>query len=413
MEIKEVSTDSLIEYAFNNRIHSDSQVDKIANSIREYGFNQAIVVDEDNVILVGHGRLAAARKLGLATVPVLKREGLNDAQKRAYRILDNKLQNDSEWNFENLKLEMDLLEAANYPIEEWGLDSLADLMPEPEPEVKEDDFDTEPTSDNETFIKRGDLIELGEHRVLCGDCTEINDVLKLVQEKSVDLVMTDPPYNLAEETELFGQATSKALSDLSDADWDKGFDPDKFLSVVVRLIKKDAWVAVFTSLYLFGQIADFLKGNLGFTHFFCWCKPNPMPSLRKKCFTSAVELCVLGKSGSPYFGYPDGTHALNYLEQTKKGYKGHPTAKTVEVIGELVTRLSDKGSVVFDPFLGSGTTLIAAEQLGRRCYGMELAPKYCDLILRRYAKHVSDQGKKPDIRVNGEAIDLAILEEVA
>lgn len=124
MNITNELTSTLVEYSFNNRTHSEQQVDRIANSIKEFGFTQPIVVDESNIILVGHGRLAAAKKLGLESVPVLKLQGLSEAKKRAYRILDNKLQNDSEWNLENLQIELSQLQESDYPIEEWGLNEL-------------------------------------------------------------------------------------------------------------------------------------------------------------------------------------------------------------------------------------------------------------------------------------------------
>jgi ParB family chromosome partitioning protein len=136
MKIQSMKTSSLIEYGFNNRIHADSQVDKIATSIQEFGFNQPVVIDEDNIILVGHGRLAAAKKLGLEEVPVLRREGLSDAQKRAYRILDNKLQGDSEWHFDNLKVDLDILSQSGFSLTDYGMETLysqvCDLVPEPQ-----------------------------------------------------------------------------------------------------------------------------------------------------------------------------------------------------------------------------------------------------------------------------------------
>lgn len=135
MKVEEIETDNLIEYAFNNRVHSPGQVDRIANSILEFGFTQPIVIDEDNVVLVGHGRLAAAKKLSLTKVPVVQLSDLSETQKRAYRILDNKLQNDSEWNYDNLKIEMDLLAQADYPVDDWGLTDLTAMLIEGQAEA--------------------------------------------------------------------------------------------------------------------------------------------------------------------------------------------------------------------------------------------------------------------------------------
>lgn len=403
MEVTQAKTESLIPYALNAREHGQQQVDRIANSIAQFGFNQPIVVDEQSVVLVGHGRLEAAKKLGLTEVPVVRKTELTESQKKAYRILDNKLQNDSTWNFESLEVELEALAEDDFDLSSWGLDELRELFEEEE-EAAEDDFT--PTAERETIIKLGDLIELGEHRLICADSTKAEELERLLAEEKVDLLLTDPPYNLAQETDLLAKtaAHSKAYPNLEVAGWDENFNPEDFLKSAFPLLKKDAWMAVFTSHFLFGQIATLLKEATGWTSFYAWCKPNPMPSLMKKNFTSAVELCVLAKQGSPVFNYPEGCHALNFMVQTRKRYDGHPTAKTVEVISELMTRMSARGAVVLDCFLGSGTTLITAEQLGRRCFGVEISPSYCQLIVERYESHCRKSGKSFTCKVNGEDV---------
>jgi len=176
MQIKNVPIKEIIPYERNNRVHSEQQIDRIANSIHDFGFNQPIVVDEANVILVGHGRLFASLKLGLREVPVYKLGGLTPAQKKAYRILDNKLQNDSTWNIDNLPLELQELRELGFDFERFGLEELeAGIEDDPEPE--QDEFES--AEGMNTDIKRGDLIELGPHRLLCGDSLSKDDVSRL------------------------------------------------------------------------------------------------------------------------------------------------------------------------------------------------------------------------------------------
>jgi hypothetical protein len=191
LKVEQVNLSALIPYEFNSRKHDETQIDRIANSIKEFGFNQPVVVDEQNIILVGHGRVAAARKLGLDKVPVLKKEGLSEAQKKAYRVLDNKLQNDSTWDFGNLELDLGFMEDNGVNLEAWGLDDLRGLF-EQELEAKEDGFDSAECENEECFIKRGDSIELGRHSVLCEDCREAD-----AMPTRASLWITDPPYGVA------------------------------------------------------------------------------------------------------------------------------------------------------------------------------------------------------------------------
>ena len=406
MKVEMAAIGTLIEYGFNNRMHPQSQIDRIANSIRDFGFNQPIVVDENNVLLIGHGRLAAARKLGLQEVPVVILRDLTETQKRAYRILDNKLSDDAEWDTENLRLELDRLTEDGYEFENWGLDDLLDTMTRKEVDPNFEEEDLPNRNEDEIFLKRGDLIELGKHRLLCGDSADEKDLRLLANDEKIDLLLTDPPYNLAEKNELAGASKSASLKKLKEADWDKRFIPEQFLATSLPYLSPDCWVSIFTSHHLFGEINSFLENKIGDTSFFVWCKPNPMPSLQKRNYISAVELCILAKRGKPTFNYPSDGHAYNYLVQGRKSFGDHPTPKTPEVISELMQKLSNKNQTVFDLFAGSGTTLIVAEELNRQCYAMELSPTYCQVILDRFISFTSRRGWVPSIKINEEVLDV-------
>lgn len=191
MKVEERPIDSIIPYENNPREHSEEQVNRIANSIAEFGFNQPIVVDENNIILVGHGRLEAAKKLGHKTAPVVKKEKLTEAQKKAYRIIDNKLQNDSTWALELLDIELDSLEELGFDLESYGLD---DLLDDKEIEIEEEPLVE--CENKETLIKLGDVIEIGPHKVVCGDSTDEAIARKLLNGRTPALMVTDPPYGV-------------------------------------------------------------------------------------------------------------------------------------------------------------------------------------------------------------------------
>lgn len=403
MQVETVAIDTLVPYDLNNRKHSAEQVERIARSIKEFGFNQPIVIDEDSVILVGHGRLLAAEKLGLKEVPVLQLHNLSEKSKRAYRILDNKLQNDSEWDFGSLSVELDFLESQGVDLEGWGLDDLKSMFPEPEIEVVEDEGAGEVPE--ETYIKRGDLIELGRHRVMCGDSSADFDIESLMGDKKAPLTLTDPPYNIAGENEVFAADVSASMKALKDSSWDLDFVPSKFLSATERTRSPDSWLYVFTSHHLFGAVVDWVKENRNQSGFIAWCKPNPMPSLMKKAWTSSTELAVFSKIGAPVFHFPEAGHALNWIKLEKSSDGTHPTQKPIALFAEIVKRSSDVGDLVADWFLGSGTTLIACEQLNRTCYGMEISPNYCQVIIERYKKFCEKEGKAFECKINGVKFD--------
>jgi DNA modification methylase len=394
MDIKNVDIKSVIPYEFNNRIHDDKQINLIANSINEFGFNQPIVIDESNVVLVGHGRLLAAQKLGLDTIPTLQLKNLTEAKKRAYRILDNKLQNDSEWDFGNLELEIEALQEADFPIEDWGLDDLTELFPKEDPEVTEDEPGELP---EESYIKPGDLIELGKHRVLCADSSKEN-----FSDVVFDLVITDPPYGVS-----YKGKTKKALTLEND---DLGEDSLRELwsntldSLWINLKNGGVIYATVPAGQLREVFSSELKKREALRQELVWLK----------------DLMVLGHSDYHYkhepvlYGWKPGaahyitadrskTDVLEHKRPTRS--EEHPTMKPLSLFAEFINNSSKKGQKVFDPFLGSGTTLIAADQLNRICYGMEIDPKYCQVILERYQKHCEKVGKPFECKINGEVFN--------
>jgi DNA modification methylase len=397
MKIKQVSTDALIPYALNNRRHSEKQTDRIAASITEFGFNQPIVVDNNNVVIVGHGRLEAAKKLGLKEVPAVEVGELTDAQIKAYRILDNKLQNDSEWDIDNLQLEFGVLNDLDFDLSFGGLDELSSLFDKEEPEVAEDDF--EPEEIDEPFIKQGDLIELGRHRVLCGDSTNGGDVAYLMDGAMADLWLTDPPYNVA-----YTGKTADALTIDNDSMSDGEFRDflGKCFDLAFESLKAGA------AYYIWHD--DSGGYNFRGAVFDCgeevrqcliWLK-NTMVMGRQD-YQWKHEACLYGwKSGASHHWYSDRkqTTILEFDRPSRSAE--HPTMKPIKLFSYQIVNSSKSGDIVLDTFLGSGTTLVAAEQLGRTCYGMELSPKYCQVILERYKKYCEDNNKAFECKINGE-----------
>lgn len=393
MKILTKSVNSLVPYALNNRKHSEKQTDRIASSIAEFGFNQPIVVDNNDVVIVGHGRLEAAKKLGLKEVPVVEVGELTDAQIKAYRILDNKLQNDSEWDIDNLQLEFGVLTDLDFDLSFGGLDELSSLFDKEEPEVAEDDF--EPEEVDEPFIKQGDLIELGRHRVLCGDSTSSEDVALLLAENTPEIMVTDPPYGVEynptwREEYDGGARTSGKVENDDKADWVEAWQLFKGQLAYV-------WHA--------GRFSDVVADGLtqcGFEvrNLIIWAKQRH--TFGRGHYHHKHEPCwyVVRAGFTALWGGDRTQTTLWEINSNRKNDTGHGTQKPIECMARPMKNHNVKS--VYDPFLGSGTTLVAAEQLGRTCYGMELSPKYCQVILERYKKYCEDNNKAFECKINGE-----------
>ncbi len=395
-QIVDVDIDKLIPYVNNARTHSDDQVAQIAASIQEFGFNNPILTDGKNGIIAGHGRLAAARKLGLKSVPVIELAHLTKAQKRAYILADNRLAMNANWDTGLLKGELDSLIEDGFNLDLLGFDEaeIAEIIGAGELEQGLTDPDDAPEAPEEPITKPGDVWILGNHRLMCGDSTNIDAVERLCNGDLVDMLLTDPPYNVAYE----GQ-TKEALKIQNDAmsnDAFRQFLRDAFVSAN-SVMKPGAvfyiWHADLEGHNFRGACFD---ANWKVRQCLIW-KKNGMV-LGRQDYQSRHEPCLYGwKEGAVHLWAADRkqTTILEFDRPTRNGE--HPTMKPVALFEYQMLNNTNGGDVVLDLFGGSGTTLIAAEKNGRHSRIMELDPKYCDVIVKRWEEFT---GKK------------AVLEEI-
>lgn len=379
MEITYKNPAELTPYENNTKVHPPEQIDRIAESIKRFGFQQPIVVDRENVVIIGHGRLLAAKQLFLDSVPVVCADELTEEQAQALRLADNKT-NESPWDFGKLEEELAALSIAGIDMSKFGFEVGEDFIDHTEiTEVETPELPEEPKA------KRGEIYRLGNHRLMCGDSTNREDVAALINGERADMVFTDPQYNIASDSKNFAADCSKAMENLSNAEWDKGFDIKNVFPVLFDSIKNDVSVYICTSHFLAPEIWSWMKGWADHYYYCVWSKPNPMPSLSKRHWTWNTELICYATRGKHTFNFPAEGHALSTWTINKKnGETGHPTEKPVAVPNMAIVHSSKQGDVVLDLFGGSGSTLIACEQTGRKCFMMELDPHYIDVIVKRW-----------------------------
>ncbi|MFO0804412.1 MAG: DNA modification methylase [Gemmataceae bacterium] len=392
MEVQERPIGSIQPYENNPRVN-DAGIDAVAASIREYGFRQPIVVDERDVIIVGHTRYKAARKLGLATVPVHVARGLTESQARAYRIADNQTANLSAWDDERLPLELSALQDVGFDLSLTGFsgEELQELLA-PAATGGLCDPDDVPEAPREPITRPGDLWLLGRHRLLCGDATKAEDVARVL-DGPADILLTDPPYNVA-----YTGKTANALTLGNDA-MDEG-EYRRFLGsalghAIAHVRPGGAfyiWHADLHGLTVRSACAD---AGLQVRQCLVWAK-NTMV-LGRQDYQWKHEPCLYGwADGAAHSWYGDRTQTT-VLEFDKPARNGeHPTMKPVELFAYLLRNSCPKGGRVFDPFGGSGTTLIAAEQEGCSACILELDPRYVDVITARYEAFSGTKARRAD-----------------
>lgn len=376
----------LVPYENNPRDNSKA-VNAVAESIKEFGFKNPIIVDKGDVIVAGHTRYKAAEKLELDEVPVIVADDLSDEQIKAFRLADNKTAELAEWNFDLLETELAGISEIDMSAFGFDMETLAESSV-----VEEDDYSGDVPDVPRTQL--GDLWQLGEHRLVCGDSTVITVIDRLMDGAKADCVFTDPPYNIASDSKNFAADVSKAMKDVSESEWDKDFDIREVLDNILVSIAENATVYVCTSHFLASDIWAWMKEWADHYSYCVWSKPNPMPSLAKRHWTWNTELICYATRGKHTFNFPKEGHALSTWTINKKnGDTGHPTEKPVEVPAMAVSHSSKENDVVLDLFGGSGSTLIACEQLNRKCYMAELDPKYCDVIIQRWEEFTGQKAK--------------------
>lgn len=378
VEVQEVAVAVLKPYERNAKIHSGEQVQKIAESIKEFGFLSPCLIDREKNIIAGHGRVEAAKLLGMETVPCVFIEGLSDEQRRAYILADNKLTEMGEWDMDLVMSELTDLDAAGFDIEVTGFE----LELEDEPEITEDDF--EPIPPEEPKAKLGEIYQLGNHRLMCGDSTSLVDVSKLMRDEKAEMVFTDPPWNVSygQENERWKQRS--ILNDSMTTEDFKEFMNSAF-SCMNWASMGGAMAYIVMSAQEWGNLMLTLATNgYHWSSTIIWNKDQLVLS-RKDYHTKYEPI---------WYGWKDDEPRVHPLKDRKqcdvwdfdrpKRSDEHPTMKPVELVARAITNSSDKGDIVLDLFGGSGTTLIASEETDRRCFMMELDPKYVDVIIGRW-----------------------------
>ncbi len=383
-----VPIDDLIPYVNNSRTHSDEQVAQVAASINEFGFTNPVLIDESGSIIAGHGRVQAAKKLKMDSVPCITLSGLTEAQKKAYVIADNQLALNAGWDLDTLKLEIDTLKELEFDIDLLGFDDdfLDDLLELEEVEGLTDE-DEVPEPPEEPVSVLGDIWQLGNHRLMCGDSTSIDDVDKLMDGHKADMVFTDPPYNVAYEGKTEESMTIE--NDSMSAD-----DFQKFMDSVftcLYLVMSDGCPIYVTCPLEDGIFQNsYLGSGLKLQSILIWVK-NTMVMGRKDYHYKHEPILYGWKEGGAHFwcGGRDKTTIINCDKPQRNGV--HPTMKPVELIEILFGNSMRRDAIVVDLFGGSGSTLIACEKTNSNSRLMELDEKYVDVIINRWQDFTGKQ----------------------
>ncbi|MEW9897068.1 site-specific DNA-methyltransferase [Chitinivorax sp. PXF-14] len=385
-KIEQWPTAKLLPYARNARTHSDDQVAQIAASIAEFGFTNPILAGSDGIIVAGHGRLAAAQKLGLEIVPVVVLDHLSPTQRRALVIADNRIAENAGWDDAMLRIELEDLQLEGFDLDITGFDAdaLAELIAGDEPDNEgQTDEDAVPEVGETPISRPGDVWIMGQHRLLCGDSTVAESYARLMQGDVADMVFTDPPYNVNYANSAKDKMRGKDRAILNDNLGDGFYDfLLAALTPTVANCQGGIYVAMSSSELDVLQAAFRAAGGKWST-FIIWAK-NTF-TLGRADYQRQYEPIL--------YGWPEGAqrHWCGDRDQgdvwaIKKPQKNdlHPTMKPVELVERAIRNSSRPGNVVLDPFGGSGTTLIAAEKSDRVARLIELDPKYVDVIVRRW-----------------------------
>lgn len=406
MELVDIG--KLIPYVNNARTHSPEQITKLRSSLREFGFINPVLVDKDYNVIAGHGRIAAAKEEGLAKIPCVFVEHLTDAQKKAYIIADNRMALDAGWDNDLLRVELEALQGEDFNVLLTGFDEaeLSRLFDESN-DAKEDNFDVDAELEKPCFSKPGDIWHIGKHKVICGDSTDLETFKALLGDTKVNLVCTDAPYFV----DLKNKSGTIANDNLNDK------EAYEFLMKVFTNFKeamaKDASIYEFYATMKTRVFYDAFE-DAGFKvgAGLVWKKPRA--PLMRTDWKFNMEPIIWGwrKDGKHiWYGDQKQTSVFEFdgIKDSETEGFGHPSSKPVPLIAYLILQCTQSNGLVLDGFLGSASTLIACEQIGRICYGVELEPKFVDVAVERFRTF------NPDAEIfverNGETIPYDEIEK--
>jgi len=408
------------EYPSNARTHSAAQVAQIAASVREWGWTNPLIVDEADMLIAGHGRLAAAQQLGMAEVPAIVIEGLNETQKRALRLADNKLALNAGWDDGLLRTELEALrtDAFDLALTGFGEDELASLFADRTDGLTDPDAVPEPPA--EPITRAGDVWLLGRHRLVCGDATSEVDVSLALASVRPHLMVTDPPYGVDYDPEWRVKAPGLWTTN--------GYVAPGRVENDLRVDWREVWllfpgdVAYVWHAGLHGSV---VQDSLSSAEFvvrsqIIWMKPHPPISRgdyhwqHEPCWYAVRK----GKVGHYVGGRKQSTvwqinnNTFQGMEHGGKGENartGHGTQKPVECMKRPIENNSSPGQAVYDPFVGSGTTIIAAEMTGRACHAIEISPQYCDVAVTRWQNFTGQTATNPEGAPFGTLAEIPTL----
>jgi DNA modification methylase len=401
MQINQTRLDKLIPYINNARTHSDEQIAQIAASIKEFGFNNPVLIDKHKGIIAGHGRVCAARILGLDTVPTIELSHLSEAKKKAYILADNRLAMNAGWDIGLLKLELDDIIANDIDplLLGFGEDEMDAIL---NPAVDNEglcDPDDVPEPAAEVITKPGDIWLLGKHRVMCGDSTQIDVVNKLMAGEKADMVFTDPPYGVNFQQGKFIGRDKKGKNrhfDSIENDDKQGKDLEEFIRQCLTnaiIVSNTAAIYLWSPPLLEGFyiLSAAVESGWHIQSQIIW---NKTPFVIGRAdYHWKHEVCWYGYVGEKHQWHGGRDKSTIWDVAKVQSSDLHPTMKPIELAVTACNNSTKPNNIVLDLFGGSGSTLIGCEKTNRKCYMMEISPQYCDVIIRRWMKFTGKEAR--------------------
>ncbi|MCC8087275.1 MAG: site-specific DNA-methyltransferase [Clostridium sp.] len=405
-EMQLVPITKLVPYVNNARTHSPEQINKLRSSLREFGFINPVIIDRNYGVIAGHGRILAAKEEGITEVPCVFADHLTEAQKKAYIIADNRMAMDAGWDEELLRVEIEALQGEDFDVSLTGFDDkeLADLFAgENDDGAQDDDFDLSAALEKASFVERGDIWTVGRHRLMCGDATSADDVAALMDGKKANLIVTDPPYGVSFKS-------SDGLTIQNDSIKGEEFYTflyNAFTNMAAHLEKGGAAYVFHADTEGLNFRKAFIDAGFHLAGVCIWVKNSLV--LGRSDYQWQHEPVLYGflQNGKhPWYSDRKQTTIWNYDKPKRNA--NHPTSKPLDLLGYPIGNSSQENGIVIDTFGGSGSTLMACEQMNRICYTMELDPKYASVILRRYVENTDDADGVYVLR-DGERITYSTL----